>query len=132
MHVFLFPALIGAVLLTGCEAAPVERIAGQPRALPASDLRLAQDAITYNFRDPGAAQFRGLSGYVLSTGDRVVCGEVNGKNAFGAYVGFQPFYVRLSGGAVAAQGIQTNLYAAYEGMCRALAAGEPIGLAPGL
>ena len=37
--------------------------------------------------DPESAQFRNLE----LAGD-AVCGEVNAKNGFGGYVGFQPFY----------------------------------------
>jgi hypothetical protein len=39
-------------------------------------------------KDPGSAQFRNLKRYT-----RMVCGEVNAKNSYGGYVGFEPFLV---------------------------------------
>lgn len=39
------------------------------------------------FSDPDAVQFRRLR-----VGNDALCGEINAKNAFGAYVGFQPFF----------------------------------------
>lgn len=54
--------------------------------------------ISAAMRDPGSTQFRNWDGYTLSNGDRVICGEVNAKNGFGAYVGYSPFYIRLRSG----------------------------------
>ncbi len=48
-------------------------------------------------KDPDSAKFRNWAAYEVSNGDRIVCGEVNAKNSYGAYVGFDPFYVRLRG-----------------------------------
>ncbi|ATC26499.1 hypothetical protein [Caulobacter vibrioides] len=45
-----------------------------------------KDLAAAGLRDPSSAQFRD----VRARGD-VVCGEVNGKNGFGAYVGFRRF-----------------------------------------
>ena len=51
------------------------------------------DAISASFKDPGSAQFRNdtlrLNGYL--------CGEVNSKNSYGAYVGFKKFVGNLGG-----------------------------------
>lgn len=45
------------------------------------------------FRDPESVQFRDVR---LGKED-ALCGEVNAKNGYGAYVGFQPFYnLRMS------------------------------------
>jgi hypothetical protein len=41
-------------------------------------------------KDPGSAQFRNVRVVPYKNG-RVVCGEVNGKNSYGGYVGFTPF-----------------------------------------
>lgn len=53
--------------------------------------------VTKDFKDPGSAQFRNDVAYSLpkpkDEKDIVVCGEVNGKNSFGGYVGFQKYYV---------------------------------------
>jgi hypothetical protein len=53
-------------------------------------VRFAKAAATQSFKDPSSAQYRVLfiSGNVLP----VLCGEVNGKNSYGAYVGFRRFY----------------------------------------
>lgn len=42
--------------------------------------------------DPGSAQFQNVSAR-----DGYVCGEINGKNRMGAFVGFKRFVVKLSG-----------------------------------
>jgi hypothetical protein len=52
-------------------------------------IEVAKKHLTYNFKDPGSAQYRN----VVVTDQKNVCGEVNGKNAYGAYVGFRRFYV---------------------------------------
>lgn len=44
--------------------------------------RLAREFVQGSIKDPSSAQFRNQSG---------VCGEVNSKNSFGAYAGFQRF-----------------------------------------
>lgn len=53
-------------------------------------VRFAKEALTQSFKDPLDIQFRGvfISGKVLP----VLCGEVNGKNSYGAFVGFRRFY----------------------------------------
>jgi hypothetical protein len=49
-----------------------------------------KDAVSRNLLDPGATQFRDLK---RCSGDQEVWqGEFNGKNAFGAYTGFKPFF----------------------------------------
>lgn len=53
----------------------------------------AKAALTRDFKDPMAAQYRNLAVYRSINGkDIVLCGEVNAKNSYGAYVGFAPFY----------------------------------------
>lgn len=51
---------------------------------PAQAKKLVADSL----RDPASAQFRDVVGH----GD-AVCGEVNGKNGYGAYAGFKHFIV---------------------------------------
>lgn len=41
-------------------------------------------------KDPLSAQFRKVRVVPYGNG-KVVCGEVNGKNSYGGYVGFKPF-----------------------------------------
>jgi len=49
----------------------------------------AQSRVAAELKDPSSAQFRNVE----QVGDRV-CGEVNARNSFGGYAGFQQFYVK--------------------------------------
>jgi len=59
----------------------------------------AKAAAARNYRDPGSAQFRDTYWirWKSDAGNAIyaMCGEVNAKNAYGAYIGFAPFYVYL-------------------------------------
>ncbi|MCW5759247.1 MAG: hypothetical protein KIS90_05725 [Phenylobacterium sp.] len=58
-------------------------------------LHQAKRVVAAQLRDPDAAKFRS----VRRVGDHV-CGEFNGKNAFGAYAGFKRFIVDEREGVV--------------------------------
>ena len=45
-----------------------------------------EEAVSEKLRDPDSAQFRSIR-----VGDGAACGEVNGKNGFGAYSGYRKF-----------------------------------------
>lgn len=49
-----------------------------------------EKAVRYHLRDPDSAKFRDV--HSCGPSDSVVRGQVNGKNAFGAYDGFRDFY----------------------------------------
>lgn len=49
----------------------------------------AESLVAYTLRDPDSAQFRNSR----LTGRGAVCGQVNGKNGFGAYTGFTGYIV---------------------------------------
>jgi len=53
----------------------------------------AKNKITENFKDPDSAKFRNVGVYKAAKGDGElsVCGEVNAKNSYGAYVGYRSF-----------------------------------------
>jgi len=59
--------------------------------------RRGQNAVEASLKDPDSAKFRDVhfvtksSGYLEKEG--FVCGEVNGKNGFGAYDGYQKFAI---------------------------------------
>lgn len=55
----------------------------------------AKQALTKDFKDPSSVQYRGL--FVSGTTLPVLCGEVNGKNSYGAYTGFKRFYTTADG-----------------------------------
>ncbi|WP_299440255.1 hypothetical protein [uncultured Rhodospira sp.] len=50
----------------------------------------AKTAVRQKLRDPDSAQFRNIR-IVEHTAGKLVCGEVNARNVFGGYVGFQLF-----------------------------------------
>jgi len=56
----------------------------------AEAIKQAQTAVADRLKDPGAAQFRNVRVVPYLEG-KVICGEVNGKNSYGAYVGFRQF-----------------------------------------
>lgn len=56
----------------------------------------AREIVKTQLRDPGSAQFRGLRLKDSNT----VCGEVNAKNGFGGYSGWQSFVVGSGGRTV--------------------------------
>lgn len=62
----------------------------------------AESAVKLRLKDPGSAEFdtlKDLVGY-LDGKPAIVCGQVNAKNAFGAYTGFQPWIANLTNGEV--------------------------------
>src|SRR5690554_4750296 len=78
----LFPAVIVAasLVLSGCTEGIVEY----------NSAREAKKAVSEGMRDPRSAEFRNIR-HSDHQGNRVVCGEVNGRNAFGAMAGFEQF-----------------------------------------
>jgi len=67
----------------------------KPVPLSASQTAQIKNAIAYDMLDPGAAQFRNIRAVDVTKNNGTVirraCGEVNGKNAMGGYVGFKMF-----------------------------------------
>lgn len=50
----------------------------------------AKERISARLKDPSAAQFRNL--FLADKESPTLCGEINGKNSYGAYIGFTRFY----------------------------------------
>jgi len=70
---------IAAALVSACDL------------IPGTDANLekrAKDRAAQLLIDPSSAQFRNVEAR-----EKAVCGEINGKNRMGAYVGFSRFYV---------------------------------------
>ena len=65
-------ALIMAILVSGCGNKNIEA---------------AKKSIEERLLDPSSVQYRNVKAY----SENVVCGEVNGKNTMGGYVGYKPF-----------------------------------------
>lgn len=63
----------------------------------------AKAEVSKDFKDPEGARYRNLGIYKSQTGKGgvSVCGEVNAKNAYGAYVGYKPFVVNEELAAIA-------------------------------
>lgn len=72
-----------------------------PHRPTAQELRQAQSVVAGQMKDPASVQFRGDRAFTMSNGDVAFCGEVNAKNSYGGYTGFEPYWVRMRGGAVA-------------------------------
>lgn len=75
---------------------PLLVAASAHRAKPHPDpsaafIAAARAAVADGLKDPAAAQFRNLSAVTDGAGLRKVCGEVNAKNSYGGYIGFQAF-----------------------------------------
>lgn len=82
-------ALAIPLILAGCKP-------GEEKAIS-----LAQSEVAENLKDPASAQFRNVKVAKMTDAEdgrviAVVCGEINGKNGFGAYAGFHPFFVELN------------------------------------
>ena len=53
-------------------------------------IETAKQTVANSLKDPSGAQFRNVR-LVSYLDGKVICGEVNGKNSYGGYVGFSPF-----------------------------------------
>lgn len=60
----------------------------------------AKFVVADSLRDPSSAQFRNVRVVPFGQGS-VICGEVNGKNAYGGYVGFVPFAAGVTSAQIA-------------------------------
>ena len=54
-------------------------------------IEATKQVVAATLKDPGSAQFKNVVVYAGGK-QRTVCGEVNGKNSYGGYVGFRKFY----------------------------------------
>jgi hypothetical protein len=79
--------LLSVLSVGGC--AGVERF-GPEVALPPAAQRSVANAVAYQMKDPGSAQFRNWHAFTSDKG-LIVCGEVNARGGFGGYVGFTHF-----------------------------------------
>jgi hypothetical protein len=85
-------AVVTAVALasTASAADPLARVS--PIELTPAMISVIEDAIRGRLKDPEAARFHGIAGGTADADGIVrVCGLVNAKNAFGGYIGRQPF-----------------------------------------
>lgn len=88
----------GAIAIGAASALALSQDAAREREASTVRMRDAKvtstlDLVRARLRNPDSAQFRN----VKITSDGVVCGEVNGNNAFGALSGFSPFVMTSAG-----------------------------------
>lgn len=79
---------------------------------PEDAIKKAQEAVANSLKDPGSAQFRNVRLKPYLDG-QVVCGEVNGKNSYGGYVGFSPFVASTNSATLYVREKWTELEYAY-------------------
>ncbi len=92
-----------------------------------TSLRLeTEETLSRGLFDPEAARFRDWRAYRLENGDISICSEYNGLNRYGAYVGYDLFYVRWRQGAGGNElkSIKFGIEARYP--CGDLAASRPL------
>lgn len=88
---------VATLALRLLESSPKQRAAAAPAADDSWSPLVTQGMayLTRSFKDPSGVKYRNL---VLSGGQSnpmALCGEVNGRNSYGAYVGFRRFFVLL-------------------------------------
>ncbi|MDI9759648.1 hypothetical protein [Acinetobacter baumannii] len=64
---------------------------GSVQAAPSQFIEKAQNEIKLLMKDPDATNFRNVRQITNTQGKQVLCGLINSKNSYGAYVGFMPF-----------------------------------------
>lgn len=109
-------AWVTVMLVPGCASTPTAdevKTANYGRDMSAQEcLALAERAIGNGLKDPGSAQFRHTGACFKGYWDSVPIlnmkaafgwlqvGEVNGKNAYGGYVGFRQYQALIRDGVV--------------------------------
>lgn len=96
LTIFAVLAISAATALAEPQAQPASNPADDP------DVKAALAKATYDLKDPESARFRNLFKFVGSRGATRVCGEINAKNSYGAYGGFQRFVATKYGASIAA------------------------------
>lgn len=112
-NIMKWPLLASLSFLTACASGPThEQLynANYGRDIPITEcISVAERVISNSLKDPGSAQFRHFpcgKGYwgsvpILGMGIEfgwIQKGAVNGKNAYGGYVGFRPYQVLIRDG----------------------------------
>lgn len=127
-----FATLVAALALCACQtvetatpptlaAAPnPETVPGYKRPSDAEALAAAKGVLARSLKDPEAARFSELSRRTTQNArgepTDVVCGLVNAKNSFGAYIGTKPFvyFVARKEAHMAGEGGGSNVMSEVE------------------
>lgn len=75
----------------------------------------ARELVRARLKDPDAAKFQKLEPHKLDNGATIICGEVNSKNAYGGYAGFEKFF--STGSSVR---FKADLPSTFEGVYQAV------------
>lgn len=106
-------ALGGTKRLDPC----VERTFHVPANGEASFITEARANLVRDFKDPPAAVFRDERISTRSLGMPVLCGEVNGKNSYGAYTGYKRFVATTTPKQLAMEG-GLDFFEIWDNHCR--------------
>ncbi|MBV7394577.1 hypothetical protein [Mameliella sediminis] len=91
----MFARIAGAAILALSLTACVPSTVVSKTPITGKQLTTIQDTVAEKLKDPRSAQFRDVfqivRRYENGKMETYVCGEVNGKNSFGGYVGFTYF-----------------------------------------
>lgn len=119
-------AAIALATITAC--APTTQLSAQRVALSPSLDQQARALASYDLFDPESTRFRNLRAYQLSNGDIAICGQQNGRNRLGGYVGFQALYIRFTPGQTP---IRKSLHREFlaQTACNALDSGQGLPIA---
>lgn len=105
------------VALEGCDGGPDHR--------PATTAKVAKKQIADRFKDPDSVLFRKMS---MDAEGKHLCGELNAKNGFGAYTGYEPFRADIEGvGAQVKVGTILTNTQELERISAAISAGQLTG-----
>jgi hypothetical protein len=94
------PYILGALMVVAASGAVAWFLFLDPRLV---QQHAAEQAIKDTLKDPDSARFRRI---VLK--EKVICGQVNAKNAMGGYTGFAAFMVDRAGHKVMAIDTEDN------------------------
>lgn len=89
-------AFVLALFLAACVSPYGNEVSRQAQKFTKQQENSIMYAVAYNLIDPSSAIFRNIRGGIITydTGIKriIACGEVNGRNRFGGYTGFQTFH----------------------------------------
>lgn len=66
-----------------------------PKDYKKSSIPTFQKFVADEMRDPESSRFRNVTVVVDANGSDALCGQINSKNAYGGYVGFEWFYAPI-------------------------------------
>lgn len=114
-----FLVLAGSMILAGCgsvsdEVGPSDD--GMDKFRQAAWVEKGKEAIKAKLKDPDSAQFRNVN-FFSGGGVPTACGEVNAKNGFGGYSGFERFIAAGDAIAFTESQIEGGLGPAWDKYC---------------